>query len=55
VVGAVVFAWFVILTILGILRWKGCLGGRISREKGNKYYANMDVERIKKTFLFSNY
>jgi hypothetical protein len=33
--------------ILGILQWKGSSGGKISRETGNKYYANLDVERIK--------
>nr|XP_023884252.1 probable leucine-rich repeat receptor-like serine/threonine-protein kinase At3g14840 isoform X1 [Quercus suber] len=33
VVGAVVLALLLIFMILGILRWKGYLGGRISREK----------------------
>jgi hypothetical protein len=51
-VGAVVFVLFVILTILGILRRKGCLGGRISRENGNKHYANLDEEMISTFYLW---
>jgi hypothetical protein len=51
VVGTIVFVLFVILTILGILWWKDCLGGRISREKGNKHYANLDEERINTLYL----
>jgi hypothetical protein len=50
-IGATVFVLCVIFMILGILRWKGFLGGKISRVKGNKYHANLDVERIKKKFL----
>ncbi|XP_035543987.1 probable leucine-rich repeat receptor-like serine/threonine-protein kinase At3g14840 [Juglans regia] len=33
VIGAVVSVLFLILMILGILWWKGCIGGRISRDK----------------------
>ncbi|KAG6696135.1 hypothetical protein I3842_09G132300 [Carya illinoinensis] len=33
VIGAVVSVLFLILMILGILWWKGCIGGRISREE----------------------
>ena len=36
VVGAVVSVLLLIFMILGILWWKGCMGGRISREKGNQ-------------------
>ena len=35
VVGAVVVVLLLIFMILGILWWKGCLGGRKSRENGN--------------------
>ncbi|XP_065621398.1 probable leucine-rich repeat receptor-like serine/threonine-protein kinase At3g14840 isoform X1 [Quercus suber] len=35
VVGAVVVVLLLIFMILGILWWKGCLGGRQSRENGN--------------------
>ncbi|KAF5472299.1 hypothetical protein F2P56_009030 [Juglans regia] len=41
VTGALVLA---LLLILGILWWKGCIGSRISREKGNQY--------IRAPFLF---
>ncbi|KAG6642320.1 hypothetical protein CIPAW_09G134300 [Carya illinoinensis] len=34
VIGAVVSVLFLILMILGILWWKGCIGDRISREEG---------------------
>nr|POF08857.1 putative lrr receptor-like serine/threonine-protein kinase [Quercus suber] len=34
-VGTVVLVSSLILLILGILQWKGCLGGRTSREEGN--------------------
>ena len=34
-IGAVVVVLLLIFMILGILWWKGCLGGRSSRENGN--------------------
>ena len=34
-VGTVVLVSSLFLLILGILQWKGCLGGRTSRKQGN--------------------
>lgn len=44
VVGAVVLALLLTVTILGILWCKGCIGGSLSREKGNHTCAYRDVE-----------
>ncbi|KAK4589488.1 hypothetical protein RGQ29_020173 [Quercus rubra] len=37
IVVGVVVSVLLIFMILGILWWKGCMGGRISREKGNQF------------------
>ena len=56
-VGALVLLLLIFL-ILGILWWKGCWGGRISRE-GTHFTlilcANLDVEIKRIVFIFSNY
>ena len=55
VVGALVLL-LLIFFILGILWWKGCLGGRISREQGTHFTlilcANLDVEIRKDSIHF---
>jgi hypothetical protein len=55
VVGALVLLLLIFL-ILGILWWKGCWGGRISREQGTHFTlilcANLDVEIKKDSIHF---
>ena len=50
-VGTVVLVSSLILLILGILRWKGCLGGRTSREQGNLVLISLTSQNTNEAVL----
>ena len=52
-VGAVLLVSSLIVLILGILWWKGCLGGRTSREKGNLIQISLTSPNTHEAVLLS--
>ncbi|KAK7826932.1 putative leucine-rich repeat receptor-like serine/threonine-protein kinase [Quercus suber] len=46
VVGVIVSVLLLIFMILGILWWKGCIGGRISREKGHGFTTKREFDEL---------
>ncbi|KAK7858400.1 putative leucine-rich repeat receptor-like serine/threonine-protein kinase [Quercus suber] len=50
-VGTVVLVSSLILLILGILQWKGCLGGRTSREEGNSILISLTSKNTNEAVL----